>query len=180
MTNDRHILVAAAASAAAVGVGYLLWRRSLNEREVAMPQRPPPSTEQPGPPPPTAVNGTELAQRRAGAKPAGPVQLAIEKAVKEALLPDYFEVTNESHGKHSDESHFHVLVVASKFEGMRAIERSRLVTSLFTDDAGKLKFHALRITARTPAQWAASPVSPEAPKCTGAGDGRGPTDVSKF
>lgn len=45
--------------------------------------------------------------------------------------------------------------------------------------ACQLKFHALRITAKTPAQWARAQSVPDAPKCAG-GDGRGPTDVSLF
>ncbi|CAK0804756.1 unnamed protein product, partial [Prorocentrum cordatum] len=99
----------------------------------------------------------------------GPVQ---------ALKPLHLEVANESHGRAQDESHFHVLVVAEAFEGIRPLQRHRLVNQLFTDEAGQLKFHSLRITAKTPGAWAEDQTAPAAPKCTGRGDGRGPTDAS--
>ena len=83
------------------------------------------------------------------------------------------------HGRVEDESHFHVLIVAPAFEGQALLDRHRAVQTLFTDDAGKLKFHALRITAKTPAQWAKTQTVPAAPKCSG-GDGRKPTDASQF
>eukprot|EP00929_Paragymnodinium_shiwhaense_P053810 TRINITY_DN26977_c0_g1_i1.p1 TRINITY_DN26977_c0_g1~~TRINITY_DN26977_c0_g1_i1.p1 ORF type:complete len:162 (+),score=22.57 TRINITY_DN26977_c0_g1_i1:106-591(+) len=107
----------------------------------------------------------------------GPVQQHIEAKVAEALGPEHLEVTNESHGKPSDESHFHVLVVSKAFEGVRPVGRHRLVSQLFTDEKGALKFHSLRITAKTPEQWSIDSTSPQAPKCTGKGDGRAPTDV---
>mmetsp|Transcript_45588 Transcript_45588/g.108450 ORF Transcript_45588/g.108450 Transcript_45588/m.108450 type:complete len:146 (+) Transcript_45588:72-509(+) len=110
----------------------------------------------------------------------GPLQEHIETRVAEALSPVHLEVTNESHGRITDESHFHVLVVSQAFEGKRALDRHRLVSRLFTNEAGELQFHALRITARTPAQWQEDASSPAAPKCTGKGDGRGPTDLSNI
>ena len=83
------------------------------------------------------------------------------------------------HGNIEDESHFHVLIVAPAFEGQALLDRHRAVQTLFTDDAGRLKFHALRITAKTPAQWAKTQSIPAAPQCSG-GDGRKPTDSSQF
>ena len=56
-----------------------------------------------------------------------------------------------------DESHFHVLVVAESFEGQPLLARHRAVQALFTDAGGQLKFHALRITAKSPAQVRSAP-----------------------
>lgn len=116
---------------------------------------------------------------RKGKEP-GPMQLHVENKLIEAFSPEHLEVTNESHGKHSDESHFHVVIVTSKFEGMRLLERQRSVNKLFVDESGKLIFHALRITAKTPAQWDSNPTVPTAPACSGKGDGRVASDVSKI
>merc|ERR1712187_316894 len=93
--------------------------------------------------------------------------------VQTELRPNHGEVTNESHGKAADESHFHVLVVADAFDGLKAVQRHRLVSRLFTGEDGTLKFHSLRITAKTAEQWAKDTSAPAAPKCTGRGDGRG-------
>lgn len=84
-----------------------------------------------------------------------------------------------SHGRIEDESHFHVLIVSVAFEGQALLDRHRAVQALFTDETGRMKFHALRITAKTPAQWAQTQVVPAAPKCAG-GDGRKPTDTTQF
>merc|ERR1711865_554675 len=110
----------------------------------------------------------------------GPVQDHIEQTVTSSLDPVHLEVTNESHGRIEDESHFHVLVVSDSFDKVPLIQRHRAVQALFTDEHGALKFHSLRITAKTPKQWAKNNTVSAAPKCTGKGDGRAPTDASKF
>ena len=110
----------------------------------------------------------------------GPVQEHIQQTLEETFEPLHLEVTNESHRRAEDESHFHVLVVSDKFEGTPLIKRHRAVQSLFTDEQGQLKFHSLRITAKTEKQWANNNTVHQAPKCTGKGDGRAPTDASQF
>jgi BolA protein len=110
----------------------------------------------------------------------GPVQDHIETKLSAALKPVHLEVHNESHGHVTDESHFHVVAVSTAFEGLRPLQRHRLINGLFTKEDGDLKFHSLRITAKTPSQWAASEVVPPAPKCSGKGDGRTPTDASQL
>lgn len=108
----------------------------------------------------------------------GPVQEFIEATMANSQLqPEHLEVVNESHGQITDESHFHVLVVSKSFEGKSALQRHRLVNELLMKD-GKMPFHALRITARTPEEWVENKVVPVAPECTGKGDGRGPTDIN--
>ena len=112
---------------------------------------------------------------------SGPVQRHIESRILQALAPTVLKVTNESHGRVEDESHFHVLVVSDKFEQVpKLIERHRMVQNLFVDEEANLKFHSLRLTTKTPEQWKRSQQVHDAPKCTGKGDGRGPTDTTNL
>ncbi len=67
---------------------------------------------------------------------------------------------------------FFACVVSESFEGVKLIERHRMVNAVLAGEDGTLPFHALRITAKTPEQWSASSNVPKAPKCAG-GDGRG-------
>ena len=67
---------------------------------------------------------------------------------------------------------FFTCVVSESFEGVKLIERHRMVNAILAGEDGTLPFHALRITAKTPEQWSASSDVPKAPKCAG-GDGRG-------
>ena len=113
-------------------------------------------------------------------KYVGPVQTFISQQIEEKLAPAQYEVRNESHRRLEDESHFHVLVVSDAFKGQSRIQRHRSVQSLFTDDANELKFHSLRITARTPEEQEKKQSVPKAPGCTGKGDGRGPTNIEKL
>eukprot|EP00930_Biecheleria_cincta_P018329 TRINITY_DN14317_c0_g1_i1.p1 TRINITY_DN14317_c0_g1~~TRINITY_DN14317_c0_g1_i1.p1 ORF type:complete len:548 (+),score=92.15 TRINITY_DN14317_c0_g1_i1:32-1675(+) len=138
-----------------------------------------PIVEQPSAEPALQQAQTKPRPARSGKEP-GPMQLHIEKKLIEAFAPEHLEVTNESHGKHSDESHFHVVIVTPKFEGVRLLERQRSINKLFVDESGNLTFHALRITAKTPAQWDSNPTIPRAPACSGKGDGRVASDVSKI
>eukprot|EP00240_Pyramimonas_obovata_P010854 CAMPEP_0118931026 /NCGR_PEP_ID=MMETSP1169-20130426/7513_1 /TAXON_ID=36882 /ORGANISM="Pyramimonas obovata, Strain CCMP722" /LENGTH=110 /DNA_ID=CAMNT_0006873475 /DNA_START=158 /DNA_END=490 /DNA_ORIENTATION=- len=102
----------------------------------------------------------------------GPRQEVVEARLMKAF-PDalHMEVTNESHGRQEDESHFHVLLVAEAFEGVNLIGRHRLVNSAVAEEDGTLGFHSVRITAKAPTQWEANPSVPAAPRCTGKGDG---------
>ena len=109
----------------------------------------------------------------------GPVQRHIEKKIYEKFNPVVLQVTNESHGRKEDESHFHVVVVSEAFNSCKLLlQRHRMVQNLFKDENGSLKFHSLRITAKTPEQWEESKEIAKAPKCTGKGDGRRQTDAS--
>ncbi|CAE6948362.1 unnamed protein product [Symbiodinium sp. CCMP2456] len=77
-----------------------------------------------------------FAQQRLFSAPfRGPVQGHIEERLTSELRPLHLEVVNESHGKKSDESHFHVLIVSEAFEGLKPLARHRLVNGLFTREA---------------------------------------------
>lgn len=83
------------------------------------------------------------------------------------------EIVNESF-KHNvpkgSESHFKVLIVSSAFEGKSVIDRHRMVNAAAGDGSGaSIPVHALSISAKTPAQFAAMavPVIHDTPNCAG-------------
>ena len=80
-----------------------------------------------------------------------------------------FQVINESY-KHSvpagSESHFKVVVVSDKFEGMPLIQRHRLVNAVLEDEL-KNDVHALSIQAKTPLQWEQNSTVTATPNCLG-------------
>ena len=67
------------------------------------------------------------------------------------------------------ETHFSVTIVSPMFEGVKLIERHRLVQNLLSEEL-KCNVHALSITAKAPSQWTESPVLNTTPACAG-GDG---------
>ena len=114
----------------------------------------------------------ELSSRRTSFY--GPVQKIVEDKLHSAFSPIHLEVTNESHGKIENESHFHVFVVAEVFRGKKLLAKHRMVNGVFTTDEANLPFHSLRITAKTPEEWSAigGTEAPAPPQCKG-GDGLG-------
>jgi BolA protein len=97
------------------------------------------------------------------------VQQRIEAKLRAALDPSHLEVINESH-MHSvpkgSETHFKVVVVSERFEGMSPVKRHQLVYGALAEELSG-GVHALAITSRTPAEWAASPHANVSPKCMG-------------
>lgn len=96
-------------------------------------------------------------------------QTRIESKLRELLEPTYLEVINESH-MHSvpkgSETHFKVVVVSSRFDGMSAVKRHQLVYGALSDEM-KSGVHALAITSRSPSEWAASTEANASPPCLG-------------
>ena len=97
----------------------------------------------------------------------------IEEKLRAALSPEHLEVINESH-MHSvpkgSETHFKVVVVSPKFEGMAPVKRHQLVYGALGDELKMKKgIHALAITSRTPSEWDASPEANVSPKCASKG-----------
>lgn len=104
------------------------------------------------------------------------LQSVIETKLREALAPAHLEVVNESYmhssGKNNPaaETHFKVVVVSERFEGLSAVKRHQLVYGALGDELGMKKgIHALAITSRTPSEWSANPAANESPNCAGAG-----------
>ena len=101
---------------------------------------------------------------------------SVEAKLREKLAPQHLEVVNESH-MHSvapgSETHFKVIVVSSLFEGMSPVKRHQLVYGALSEEMSKKPaqggVHALAITSRTPAEWAASPEANQSPLCSNKG-----------
>ncbi len=83
------------------------------------------------------------------------VQQSIERKLTESLTPDHLEVINESH-MHSvppgSESHFKVIVVSPRFDGLNRIKRHQAVNAVLADElAGPI--HALSMETYTAGEW---------------------------
>ncbi|NXQ92630.1 BOLA1 protein, partial [Nyctibius grandis] len=104
-----------------------------------------------------------------GAMAEGPLARTIRAKLAAALQPTHLEVLDESSrhgGPPGAESHFGVVVVSGRFEGLPPLQRHRLVhAALSAELAGPL--HALAIVARTPQQWESDPSVPPRPPCLG-------------
>lgn len=87
----------------------------------------------------------------------------IQDLVQAALAPTALRVTDDSarHVGHAGarpegETHYSVLIVSPRFDGLSRVARHRLVTdALAAEFAGGL--HALSLTLRTPDEQAAYP-----------------------
>lgn len=105
--------------------------------------------------------------------PSRPVERAIRTKLTNTLKPDHLEVHNESH-MHAvppgSESHFRVLVVSSQFEGLKLIQRHRLVNEALKEELSTC-VHALAIQAKTPEQWGSNPTLAKSPPCMGGSRG---------
>ena len=97
------------------------------------------------------------------------IQETIETKLA-SLEPLHLEVVNES-GNHNvapgSESHFKVTIVSPQFDGMRLIDRHRLINDLLaTELSGPV--HALAIHAYTEANWQSRfGQAPMSPPCLG-------------
>lgn len=81
----------------------------------------------------------------------------ITQKLTQAFEPSQLQVINESHfhaghlHTSSDETHFRVLLVSTKFEGLSAVKRHQWVYRILAEElAGEL--HALALNLKTPAE----------------------------
>lgn len=87
-----------------------------------------------------------------------------------ACGPTYLEVVNES-GKHNvpkgSETHFKVVMISDKFEGLRLIQRHRMINEILQEElAGPI--HALSLHLYTSQDWEKRfGFIPESPPCRG-------------
>jgi len=100
------------------------------------------------------------------------VQNTIQEKLDQRFQTDYLQVENESHN-HSvppnSETHFKVTLVCEEFEGLRLIQRHRLVNELLAEELSG-PVHALAMHTYTPAQWAEkNQTSPTSAQCLGGG-----------
>ncbi|KAL7840163.1 hypothetical protein AOLI_G00254860 [Acnodon oligacanthus] len=98
-----------------------------------------------------------------------PVETSIRTKLTQTLQPEHLEVLNESH-MHAvppgSESHFRVLVVSPRFEGLSLLQRHRLVNEALREELSS-SVHALAIQAKTPQQWSSDPSLAKSPPCLG-------------
>jgi BolA protein len=98
-------------------------------------------------------------------------QERIQSKLQAGLAPSHLEVINESHMHKvppGSETHFKVVVVSERFDGLSAVKRHQLVYGVLAEEMNaptKPRIHALAITSRTPAEWAASPEANQSPLC---------------
>ena len=99
------------------------------------------------------------------------MQNTIEKKLREAPIPEYLAVENES-GSHNvpsgSESHFKVTIVSEGFTDLRLLHRHRSVNKLLAEElAGTV--HALALHTYTPEEWRQREAKdPDSPPCHGA------------
>mmetsp|Transcript_748 Transcript_748/g.938 ORF Transcript_748/g.938 Transcript_748/m.938 type:complete len:116 (-) Transcript_748:157-504(-) len=100
---------------------------------------------------------------------ATPVKAAIEKKLGDFFKPSHLQVINESHMHNvpkNSETHFKVVVVSTKFNDVKHIERHRMVNKVLTEELDG-PVHALSVKAKTPAQWDKSQKIEPSPSCRG-------------
>lgn len=92
----------------------------------------------------------------------------LQDTLRQAFAPDHLDVLNESHnhGGPGTETHYKVTLVATAFEGVRAVARHQKVYALVQDEMRR-GLHALALHLYTPAEWAATGVAPDSPACRG-------------
>ena len=83
----------------------------------------------------------------------------IDAKLRTGLSPERLEIKDESHlhaghaGARPDgESHFRLLVVSSKFDGLARVARQRLVNGLLREELAE-RIHALAMKTLTPAEY---------------------------
>ncbi|TRY84789.1 hypothetical protein DNTS_008971 [Danionella cerebrum] len=98
-----------------------------------------------------------------------PIETTVRTKLTQALSPEHLEVINESH-MHAvppgSESHFRVVVVSPRFEGLSLLQRHRLVNDALKEELSSC-IHALAIQAKTPQQWSSDPKLGKSPPCMG-------------
>ena len=94
----------------------------------------------------------------------------IEIKLARALDLDYIEVVNESRFHNvpkNSETHFKVILISSQFEGLRLIQRHRVVNKALTEELSG-PVHALAIHTYTSEEWLSKNKKiPDSPACLG-------------
>ncbi len=104
------------------------------------------------------------------------VQQNIETKIAAALAPSHLEVVDESH-MHSvppgSESHFRVVVVSERFEGLPLVRRHQTVNQILEQELRE-SLHALSMQTLTAAEWTRRGGQTRAsPACRGGSRTRG-------
>lgn len=100
---------------------------------------------------------------------AGPVATQIRRKLEEAFQPAHLQLDNES-DRHSvppgSESHFKVVMVSERFDGLRKVARHQQVYGVLADELAGV-VHALALHLYTPGEWTERQSVPESPACLG-------------
>ncbi|KAJ8727720.1 hypothetical protein PYW07_001839 [Mythimna separata] len=101
---------------------------------------------------------------------AGVIESQIRSKLLSQLEAKHLDVINESYMHNvpkGSETHFKVVVVSPKFEGLPLIKRHRLINDILKEEL-QTGVHALSIMAKTPQQWDESDQNVESsPSCKG-------------
>ncbi|CAK1546247.1 unnamed protein product [Leptosia nina] len=101
---------------------------------------------------------------------SGVVADSIRMKLETALQTKHLEVINESYMHNvpkGAETHFKVVVVSDKFDGLPLIKRHRLINDILREEL-QGGVHALSIIAKTPEQWDKSDkIIESSPNCRG-------------
>lgn len=79
----------------------------------------------------------------------------IKDSLMDSLVPESLEVLDESHrhvghvGARSGKGHFAITIVSSRFSGMSALQRHRIIYDVL-EEAMQTDIHALSISAYAP------------------------------
>ncbi|WP_068546159.1 transcriptional regulator BolA [Thalassotalea crassostreae] len=95
----------------------------------------------------------------------------IEQKLKDEFSPIHLEVINESfmhNVPEGSESHFKVVVVSEKFDGLRLLPRHRMINEVLADELAN-SIHALAMHTYTEKQWLEIQNAPQSPNCMGGG-----------
>jgi BolA protein len=97
-------------------------------------------------------------------------QKSLEKKIQEALAPSELTIVNQSgdHGRPLEaETHFQVVIISSKFDGLTRVRREQWVQSLLAEERQQ-GLHALSLVCWTPEeQKAKRHLTTEVPACLG-------------
>lgn len=83
----------------------------------------------------------------------------IDVKIRAALAPERLEVKDESHlhaghagARPEGESHFRLLIVSSRFEGLSRVARQRAVNDILREELST-RIHALAMKTLTPEEY---------------------------
>lgn len=97
------------------------------------------------------------------------LEALLQTALTDALVPEYLDIENESHGHNvpkNSETHFRVVVVSAAFDGLGRVKRHQLVYKAAAE-ALERGVHALAMQCFTPDEWQRDPARLASPPCLG-------------
>ena len=99
----------------------------------------------------------------------GLIESEIIQKLERVLSPSHLEVINESASHNvpeGSESHFKVVIVSDKFNGLSAVKRHQSIYAVLADEL-RGPVHALAIHAYLQSEWSATSNAPDSPQWLG-------------